>query len=225
MKSMKRLRGRRPSPAMVVAMIALFAALGGTATALRGKNSVRSDDIRRNAVKASDIASGAVRTKDLASKAVKSAKLGVNAVNPFNTNLTRLGARTGDVTTTSQVPVDLGGPSVTVRVPKGGLVAILAEATMRVTGGGQNNEAQVRLYEPRVLPQAPTILATGSNAFENRFTSPGQGNQTGTGGDLRGGWLVFSAGAGPRTFTLRYAKQGGGTAIFQNPRLWISVIR
>ena len=225
MKSMKRLRGRRPTPAMVIALIALFAALGGTATALRGKNSVRSDDIRRGAVKSSDIAGSAVHTKDLANKAVKSSKIGTNAVNPFNTNLTRLAARTGEVTTTSAAPVDLGGPAVTVKVPKGALVAVFAEVTMRVTGGGQNNEAQVRLNEPSVLSNSPTIMATGSNAFDNRFTSPGQGNQNGVSGDLRGGWLVFSAGAGTRTFSLRYAKQGGGTAIFQNPRLWISVIR
>jgi hypothetical protein len=206
---------RRPSPAMIVAMVALFAALGGTASALRGKNTVRSDDI----------AKGAVRTNDIRSGAVKVRKLAPNSVDPFKLNVTKLGARAAELTTTSSAPVDLGGPHVTVKVPKGGLVAILAEATMRVTGGGANNEAQVRLFEPTSLPNSPTIMATGSNAFENRFTAPGPGAQNGAGGDLRGGWLVFSAGSGVRTFSLRYAKQGGGTAIFRNPRLWISVIR
>jgi hypothetical protein len=47
--------GRRPSPALVVALIALFAALGGSAVALSGHNSVRSDDIRNGQVKPADL--------------------------------------------------------------------------------------------------------------------------------------------------------------------------
>ncbi|HKG35272.1 MAG TPA: hypothetical protein VKA89_02410 [Solirubrobacterales bacterium] len=211
----KAFRGRRPSPAMIIALVALFAALGGTATALRGKNSVRSDDIAKGAVRTSDIRSGAVKVR----------KLAPNSVDPFKLNVAKLGARAAELTTTSTAPADLGGPHVTVKVPKGALVAIFAEVTMRITGAGTNNEAQVRLFEPGTLANSPTIMATGSNAFENRFTTPGPGAQNGAGGDLRGGWLVYSAGSGVRTFSLRYAKQGGGTAIFRNPRLWVTVIR
>lgn len=214
MSRMRALRGRRPSPAMVIALIALFAALGGTATALRGKNTVRSDDI----------APGQVKTADIAAKAIRAAKIAPNAVDGFKTNLTKLRALGGEVSTTSPAAVDLGGPSVTVKVPKGALVAVLAEATMRVTGGGAQNEAQVRLFEPTALPTSPQILGTGSNSFDTRFTAPGPGNQSGAGGELRGGWLIFSAGAGSRTFSLRYSRAGGGTAIFQNPKLWVSVI-
>ena len=47
---------RRPSPAMIVAVIALVAALGGVAVALPGRNSVKSKDIAPHAVKRSDIA-------------------------------------------------------------------------------------------------------------------------------------------------------------------------
>ena len=47
---------RRPSHATLVAYLALFVALGGTAAvALPGKNSVESDDIKRNAVKGADV--------------------------------------------------------------------------------------------------------------------------------------------------------------------------
>lgn len=214
MSRMRTLRRRRPSPAMVIALVALFAALGGTATALRGKNSVRSDDIAPRQVK----------TKDLAAKAVKAGKVGPSAVDAFKTDLTTLRTLGGEVSTTSPAALDLGGPSVTVKVPQGGLVAVLAEVRMRVTGGGAMNEAQVRLFEPSALPTSPQILGTGSNSFETRFTAPGPSNQDGAGGELRGGWLIFSAGAGTRTFSLRYAKVGGGTAIFQNPKLWVSVI-
>ncbi len=214
MSRMRALRRRRPSPAMVIAMVALFAALGGTATALRGKNTVRSDDI----------APAQVKTQDIRGNAVKAGKIAPNSVDAFKTDLTKLRAVGGEVSTTSPAALDLGGPSVTVKVPKGALVAVLAEATMRITGGGAQNEAQVRLFEPSALPTSPQILGTGSNAFDTRFTAPGPGNQAGAGGELRGGWLIFSAGAGTRTFSLRYSRQGGGTAIFQNPKLWVSVI-
>ena len=51
----------RPSPAMVVALIALFVALGGTAAALTGSNTVQSDDLGPGAqVKAADVAANAV---------------------------------------------------------------------------------------------------------------------------------------------------------------------
>ena len=65
---MKYLMRARPSPAMVVALIALFIALGGTAVALSGKNTVQSDDIGPGAqVKAADIANDAVGGATVAS--------------------------------------------------------------------------------------------------------------------------------------------------------------
>ena len=46
---------RLPSPAMLVAIFALVVGLTGSAVALQGKNSVKSNDIAPSAVKASDI--------------------------------------------------------------------------------------------------------------------------------------------------------------------------
>jgi hypothetical protein len=57
---MRRILKHRPSPAMVVAFIALLAAVSGTAVALPGKNTVDSGDIRKGAVKRADIARNAV---------------------------------------------------------------------------------------------------------------------------------------------------------------------
>lgn len=59
---MKWIRERRPSPALVVSMIALGVALAGTAGALPGKNSVRSNDIAKGAVRAQDLGAVVVRT-------------------------------------------------------------------------------------------------------------------------------------------------------------------
>jgi hypothetical protein len=197
------LRMRRPSPALVVAVIALVAALGGAAVALPGRNSVTSNDIKRHNVKLSDIARG--------------------AVDPFRTNLMRAGELKTTVTTTSNTAVDLGGPNVTVKVPKGGLVGIFAEVNLQVAGGGQNSEARVHLFEPTILPNAPQIIGGSSNQLTDHFTAPGTGNQSGVNGQLRGGWLVFSPGAGPHTFSLRYAGAGGGTALFSDPKLYVAV--
>ncbi|HEX2129807.1 MAG TPA: hypothetical protein VHF58_11375 [Solirubrobacterales bacterium] len=55
----------RPSPALIVALIALVAALAGTATALPGKGSVDKNDIKKNAVKSKAIKNKAVKKADL----------------------------------------------------------------------------------------------------------------------------------------------------------------
>ena len=53
----------RPSPALIVALVALFVALGGSAVALQGHNSVRSDDIKNGQVKEPDLAGTAAAGK------------------------------------------------------------------------------------------------------------------------------------------------------------------
>ena len=62
---MRRFTSARPSPAMVVAFIALLAALSGTATALQGKNTVDSGDIKNGVVKSEDIKNGGAASKDI----------------------------------------------------------------------------------------------------------------------------------------------------------------
>jgi hypothetical protein len=73
--------GRRPSPAMAVAFVALLAALSGTAIALPGKNTVDSGDLKKNAVKASDIAKNAVTGPKIDNGAVTGPKIRNGAVN------------------------------------------------------------------------------------------------------------------------------------------------
>jgi hypothetical protein len=65
-----------PSPALVIAFIALVAALGtGSAVALVGKNTVAADDIKRNAVRASEIKRNAVGASEIKSGAVRSSEV------------------------------------------------------------------------------------------------------------------------------------------------------
>jgi hypothetical protein len=69
----------RPSPAMVVAFIALFVALAGTALSagsrVPGKNGVKSSDIAPKAVKTSDLGTGAVSGEKVAANAVTGDKV------------------------------------------------------------------------------------------------------------------------------------------------------
>lgn len=65
---------RRPSPAMAVALLALFVALGGSALAAIGSagiadNSVRSVDVRNNDLRSNDVRNGALGLADLSAAA------------------------------------------------------------------------------------------------------------------------------------------------------------
>ena len=62
-----KLRGRRPSPAFVIACVALFVSLSGVAYAA---NTIRSRDIVNNAVTSADIKGGGGRTGDVKNRDV-----------------------------------------------------------------------------------------------------------------------------------------------------------
>ena len=197
-------RGRFGSPAMVIALIALVAAMSGAAIALPGKNSVKSNDIAPGGVKGKDVAAGAIKPADL--------------------DLIKVDGEAGPLPTASGPPIDLGGPSVSVVVPETGLVAIYARGTGQVNGGGEDARAQVHLYEPTLLPGAPRVLEFATAEPELRISTPGVGNVDGTPTLTRGGWIVFPAEKGRYTFSLRYSQSGGGTATFQNTGLWAGVV-
>ncbi len=82
---------RRPSPAMVVAMTALFVAIGGTALALPGQNKVNSGDVKNEtllsedlkddqAVASDDIIDETLRSDDIGSGAVRADEIAGNSV-------------------------------------------------------------------------------------------------------------------------------------------------
>lgn len=217
-------RWRMPSPALVVALIALFVALGGTATALKGRNSVKRDDIAPRAVSNPKIAPKAVTAGKIRPNAVRRGHIADRAVGPWKTKQNVTAAVAGESSTTSTVPVDLGGPTATVKVPSGGLVAIQAQATMRATG---NNAGRVYLYEPTAVSRPSMLMRTASSSFQTRYSVPGtagSGADEGVSNKVRSGWIVIAAPAGTRTFQLRYSATGG-TAIFKDRRITVSVIR
>jgi hypothetical protein len=76
---MSRLLGHRPSPAMIVALIALFIAMGGTGYAAikLPANSVGSKQIKANAVVSSKIKNGTISRSDLAPGALLKGPQGI----------------------------------------------------------------------------------------------------------------------------------------------------
>jgi hypothetical protein len=70
----------RPSPAMIVAIIALFAALTGTAFAALGKNSVGSRQLKSKAVTTGKIANNAITSVKVAKGALTGEDININAL-------------------------------------------------------------------------------------------------------------------------------------------------
>jgi hypothetical protein len=78
---------RLPSPALVIAFIALVAALGtGSAVALTGKNTVAADDIKTNAVGASEIKKNAVGSSEIKTNGVGSSEVKSNSLTGADIN-------------------------------------------------------------------------------------------------------------------------------------------
>lgn len=95
-------RSFRPSPAMIIACVALFAALSGSALAVGiGKNTVRSPQI----------VDGTVRTVDVRDNAVSAAKIAPDAVT--GEELAENSVASPEVLNDSLTSQDLGAASVT----------------------------------------------------------------------------------------------------------------
>jgi hypothetical protein len=77
---MSRLSGIRPTPALIVAVVALVVAMSGAAVALPGKGQVKGNDIAKGAVKANSIAKGAVGSKQIKGKSIRGNRLKDGAI-------------------------------------------------------------------------------------------------------------------------------------------------
>jgi hypothetical protein len=191
---------------MIVAIIALVVGLTGSAVALQGKNSVKSNDIAPGNVKASDL-------HEL-------------AVHPGALDLFKTQGVPGPMATFAGTPTDLGGPTVSVTVPETGLIVLYARVTGQLNGGGASALAQVHLNEPTLLPNSPAIMSFTDPQPTIRYTVPGGGDNDGVSSPTRGGFLVFSpVDPGTYTFKLLFSNPGGGTATFQNAGLWAGVMQ
>lgn len=131
-------RIKRPSPALIVAIIALIAALTGTAWAALGKNSVGSKQLKKNAVTSAKIKNNAITTAKVKNGAITGAKVqagslgtvpnATNAANAVNaTNAANLSGQKNIA-----VRLNTGQQQVIASI---GAVSLLASCEQ---GGGQD---------------------------------------------------------------------------------------
>lgn len=111
---MNQFRRMRPSPALIVAMIALVAAMSGAAVALPGKDKVGSGDIKDDAVRSKQIKAKSVRGSDVQDDALKGKQVfedkldtvpeakTVQTVRPFGDSYERAAATDGVDTATAR---------------------------------------------------------------------------------------------------------------------------
>jgi hypothetical protein len=140
---MDRIMRARPSSSMVVALIALFVAMIGTAQAvdgpLAGQNQVGSADIINNDVRSEDIRDGNLNTADIRSNAITTGKVLDGEV------------RTADVLNDSLTPTDLAD------------VGFLQSDTARLNdqpGGGSASQELFTIGRIRLLAVC-SVLSNG----------------------------------------------------------------
>ncbi len=92
---------RRPSPAIVISVLALFVALGGTAYAA---TKIGTKDIRNNAITAAKIKKNAVTEAKIKANAVTTAKIKANAVTTAKIKANAVTGAKVDESTLGQVP-------------------------------------------------------------------------------------------------------------------------
>jgi hypothetical protein len=187
----KRILLRRPSPALVVAFVALFVALGGVSYGLAtgsidsreiADNTIRSKDIRDNSVYSRDLRNNDIRDIDIRNGTIKGRDIARATITGDNVNMPKLG----------QVPdsAALGGVAAKD-------YARAAEAVKPVGSGA----------EPAF---APGVGAAGGGALAPGFWLTGGGSV-----ELQGS-VSGPAGGGP-LFTLPDGYRPAGSARFIVP--------
>jgi hypothetical protein len=166
-------RKRMPSPAMVIAVIALVAGVAGSAIALPGRNSVDGNDLKRNVVKTKNIKRNAVKRGKIAPNAINSSRIAQNSVNGGDINEASLSTVPSAATVTSIVDFNerlTFGQDV--QLVSNGAVQIRARCVQNGTIGG------VAARDGVVVYAATTTAASFMNGLNDRF------------GDVNGNGLV-----------------------------------
>lgn len=166
----------RPSPALVIACIALFVALTGSALAVGvGKNTVRSPQI----------VNGTIRTVDLRANAVKAGKVAPNAID--TTEIAENGVESSDVAPDSLTAEDLAPASVTS--------SEVADQSLTADDLGPNSvgSSELQAGAVRASELGPIIQVTNSSGIA-------AGANGGVSVQCPAGTTVISGGAQPANF-------------------------
>jgi hypothetical protein len=200
---------------MVVALLALFVALGGTGYAI---NEWNGSNIQDNTIASADLKDGDVRNVDLKPDAIGTTRILDHSLTGDDLNVIEHQEvateeqYAGSANSIGDLPTP--GPSVTFKVPPSRLFAAYAEVGLGEEGTGG---AVVNLH---CGSENFEILNKTESGLAVKRTTPGDGPGTNT---ARGGPLMFGIPAGLTTMTckLEYGHFGEGVANFKNRNLWI----
>jgi len=130
-------RFRTPSPSLVISLLALFVALGGTSYAAINlpRNSVSTKQLKKNAVTTKKIKNGAVTAPKIKNNAVRANKIKNGAVPAAKINTAGLTVPNSTHATSADDASALNGLGANEFVQGGGL-AVAGRATLVLGGGG-----------------------------------------------------------------------------------------
>jgi hypothetical protein len=236
----------RPSPAILVALLALFIALGGGAYAaiVLPKNSVKSKHIVNGQVKRADIAKNAVNSRRIADASLlaedfKPGQLpqgpkgdtgpqGETGLPGPPASIAGKTAANAGVSTSSGTYVDLGGPAVTVTVSETapgsgvGLIEIAAQSKISTVNGN----GYVALYEDGSVVQSNYCnsepgLFGGNTGVSYAVTATLNGCGQATANPIAPSVQLLRVTPGTHSYSLRYKSTNGQLSTFENTLLWV----
>lgn len=173
-----KIRFGRPSPAMVVAVVALIAALSGSAYAALGKNSVGTRQLKAKAVTAGKIANNAVTSAKVAQNSLTGSDINLSALGtvPSATNA----ANAGNAATVGGHAASCPGGTTLIRgvcfdaAPKGPAPSLTAAEDACAAAGGT-------LPSPMQLYATRTVLNLGTGAGSDHMYTDSYYSAVGTG--------------------------------------------
>jgi hypothetical protein len=185
------MRPSPPSPAMLVALLALFVALGGSAVALKGKNRVDSGDIKNGQVSSKDLKDGSATGADVADGTIGGADIGDGSIGGAEiedgslsgADLANDSVNGADVDEASlDLPAEV--TPISARVTAGTTIDLFSLNGLTISfvcqaGGGVSiNRTQVNGFlaaESRSFGNLPLVQNEGSASNENLLTVPVNG--------------------------------------------------
>ena len=167
----KRIKSALPSPAMALAFVALLVALGGTATALDGKNKVDNNDLKKNTVDSANIVKNQVKAEDVDEASLAEVPLAANGAHGY-ARINQNG-----VVLTSPLPLNIASANVTN--PADGVYCIngltFTPKTVLITGDAENTNAQDNFFIASVNTNNGACAGVEQVSVESRDDDPAAG--------------------------------------------------
>jgi len=217
---MRRIRSYRPTPSFVLAFIALSVALGGTATALPGFDSVTKDDIRKGAVGKSEVRVDSIGQSELIEDSITGRQI-IESTLGTVPNAERFGGtRRVSIDTLSlgdgqsRVLFHTGNFTLTARCRlsfNGNDIADIF-VSPKLDGGAMDGEDEVPVLTRSVLSDNRQLVQARDSANEPNFEHQSDGVVVFPDGGSIGGTSIVEAGlwAGANVLTQPNRCQFGG---------------